>query len=129
MRTTNPGSSGVRGPRKRTLSAKAAATGGDTAERQRRRLEEIQKKGAKTTLTKKTTTRKVASVAKTAPQNAPVDVEDTSDGSDMYDLQEPEPETIVIDDDKDGDKEDGDEPEENAEDELGMLLFCYLFAC
>ena len=50
MPDTNPETSG---PRKRTLSTKAATNGDPNAERKRQKLGEVQKKGMKMPLTKK----------------------------------------------------------------------------
>jgi hypothetical protein len=95
----NPESSGVHGPRKRILSTKASTNGDPIVERKRKKLEEVQKKGATTTLTKKkptaapmkkkptgTTTKeapavakKTASPAKPVPQPSPVETEEVYD--------------------------------------------------
>jgi hypothetical protein len=69
----NPKSSDIHGPRKRTLSTKAATNGDPlaNAERKRQKLDEVQKKTATTALTKKQPTmapaKKKTTVTKAAP--------------------------------------------------------------
>ena len=108
----------------------------------RQKLAEVQKKGAKTALTKKrpamtasnkkNATRKKAAVAKMAPWHPSVDVEDdhdtaddqTSNGDDNMSDDNPAPDTITIDDDEV--VEVPEAPEESAEAELSMCVFFFL---
>src|ERR1700679_3127287 len=91
---TNPESSEACGPsRKRTLSTKVTTNGDPNAERKRKKLEEAQKKGATTALTKKkpTTSTKAAPAKKTAmsasakpaPQYLKLYVDDSTDSDDI----------------------------------------------
>ena len=129
MPDTNPETSG---PRKRTLSTKAATNGDPNAEQKRQKLGEVQKRGAKMPLTKKkpTTTsskKKGKKAAKTASRSPSANLEGVSD--------KPASDFGASDDNTNGrngesdDSEDMDEdtvevleaPEESAEDQLGTF--------
>jgi hypothetical protein len=94
---TTPESSGAHGPRKRTLSTKAATNGDPIAEKKRKKSEEVQRKGATTALTQKkltTTTKKnkiaatkkaaSSSSAKQAPRRPSIEIEEVYDEADHH---------------------------------------------
>ena len=129
---TLEGARSSQAPRKRTLSTKSASNGDPHAERKRQKLDKMHKTGTKKALTKNkptnTTSKKTAAtgkVAKMAPEQPSVDVEevpemDNSD-VDMHDNPAPSPEFIEVDDDE-GSVEVPEEPEESAEAELSMFF-------
>ena len=129
MPDTHPETSG---PRKRTLSTKAATNGDPNAERKRQKLGEVQKKGGKMPLTQKkpttTSSKKKAmaiKAAKTAPQSPSANVERVSD--------KPTSDIGASDDETDGGDSDDSEdtvkvieaPEESAEVQLGMVSYIF----